>query len=245
MNKSLDKKPVNVQSTEKLLDIILHVLDGDNHDRKIVAIVGPPGSGKSTLMSELLPRLKSKIGDEAVTGIPMDGFHLDNAQLNADNTRKVKGAPHTFDVGGLLSLVERIAQAGREQDASADSKAPSQSELKYAQPIYAPEFDRANDASRNCVLKIDHKHKLVLIEGNYLLLDKPIWRELKKHFALTLSIDVSAETIKERLVNRWLYYGLSENDALKKALSNDLPNAKTVIEQSMAADIIFTPENLE
>lgn len=192
--------------------------------RKLIAIAGPPGSGKSTLLAQLLPLLKQALGEDQVTGLPMDGYHLDNAQLDADGTRSVKGAPHTFDVRGLLSLIVRLST--------------------NENPIFAPEFDRDSDLSRNCAIKVGQSHKLVLIEGNYLLLDQPVWCELAPHFAVTISIDVPMGILQDRLVQRWLHHGMSVEDANRKALSNDIPNAKTVVEQSISPDIVYKPENV-
>jgi len=82
----------------------------------------------------------------------------------------------------------------------------------------------------------------VLLEGNYLLLDQPGWRDLNDHFDLTISIDVPDETLQKRLVQRWLSHGLSAEEALMRARSNDLLNAATVREQSLAANIVYRPE---
>jgi len=191
--------------------------------RVIVAIAGPPAAGKSTLLPILLSGLQKTFGADRVVGVPMDGFHLDNIQLERTDSLSRKGAPHTFDVAGLLALLCRL---GTDES-----------------PIYAPEFDRANDLSRNCAISIESKHDVVLIEGNYLLLDQPGWRELKAHFDLTIYIDVAQDTLRERLVQRWLTHGLSAEAALTRAQSNDLPNAATVSEQSLAADIVYRPEN--
>lgn len=224
MNKSIKHSARRVQDLNGLCDAIASNLNTNfAGNREIIAIAGAPGSGKSTLLSTLVPVLQKQLSPKQVIGIPMDGFHLDNIQLDEDGTRPVKGAPHTFDVHGLYSLLERL-HSGRG-------------------PIYAPEFDRAGDMSRNCAIKVEQAHNVVLLEGNYLLLDQPDWRELAKFFALTISIDVPTEVLHRRLVQRWLHYGLSEEDALKKALGNDIPNAKTVVEQSIPADIIFQPEN--
>lgn len=191
--------------------------------RLLIAIAGPPGSGKSTLLAMLVDKLRTLLRSNEVIGLPMDGFHLDNSQLDIDGTGAVKGAPHTFDVSGLGALVRRL-KAGES-------------------PVYAPEFDRASDLSRNCAIKVEHTHNVVLIEGNYLLLDQPGWQTLPQYFALTISIDVPFDILQDRLVRRWLDYGLSDEQAYEKALGNDIPNAKTVTEQSLAADIIYQPEN--
>ena len=224
MNNSNQIQPTLVQDLDSLCASIQLAVESHNTSQRIIiAIAGPPGSGKSTLLATLVPMLQKRLQSEAVVGIPMDGFHLDNVQLENDGTTAVKGAPQTFDVNGLLSLMQRL-YAGES-------------------PVYAPEFDRAGDMSRNCALKIEQAHNIVLVEGNYLLLNQPGWRELAKHFALTIRIDVPSEVLRERLVHRWLHYGLSEEAALAKALSNDIPNAKTVVEQSITANIIYQPEN--
>lgn len=71
--------------------------------RRLVAIAGPPASGKSTLACELAQAHPS------FALVPMDGFHLDNATLKARNRLDRKGAPDTFVCGGFLGLVTRSA----------------------------------------------------------------------------------------------------------------------------------------
>jgi pantothenate kinase len=71
-------------------------------DRFVVALAGPPGAGKSTL-SELLA---DALGDAAI--LQGDGFHYDNAILDALGRRQRKGAPDTFDVAGLESILRRV-----------------------------------------------------------------------------------------------------------------------------------------
>lgn len=151
--------------------------------------------------------------------LPMDGFHLDNAILDKAGFRGRKGAPHTFDVEGFASLLSRVKQA--------------------IAPIYAPMFDRESDLSRNCAIKIDRQHQVVLVEGNYLLLDQPGWRELSAFFDLRIGIEVDMAVIEKRLIDRWLYYGFSRELAIEKAKQNDLPNAQVVNTQSQAPDIVF------
>lgn len=72
--------------------------------RQVMAIAGAPGAGKSTLVERLADALKG----QPVAILPMDGFHYDDAVLHAMGRRPWKGAPDTFDVGGLRSVLLRL-----------------------------------------------------------------------------------------------------------------------------------------
>jgi pantothenate kinase len=189
-----------------------------NDRRFIVAIAGAPASGKSTLADRLHHQMG---GNEAgVAVVPMDGFHFDDAILDARGWRPRKGAPHTFDVGGLL----RILQAIRVDD---------------GKDIYAPVFDRYLEVSRGSARLISPDHRIILVEGNYLLLDQTPWDDLADLFDVTVFLDVPVETLEQRLLQRWLDHGFDGDTARERALSNDIPNVRLVQHHSRAADIVI------
>jgi fructokinase len=179
-------------------------------NRVIVAIAGAPGSGKSTFVEKLKNSL-----DSAVV-VPMDGFHLDNVTLQALNLIPRKGSPESFDVDGYISLLSRI----KENKGS----------------VFAPTFDRKMDLSRAGAIEIPSHAKVVLTEGNYLLLDQEPWSSLKDIFDLSVYLDVPSEILHERLIQRWLDHGLSFDDAVIRAESNDLINASLVSNHSTNSD---------
>ena len=79
---------------------------GPRQGRRLVALAGPPATGKSTLAGALCERL-SRDGQSAVV-VPMDGFHLDNRILEARGLLARKGAPETFDADGFIALIRRL-----------------------------------------------------------------------------------------------------------------------------------------
>ena len=189
--------------------------------RRVVAIAGPPGSGKSTIAKALVP-LAAQAGVIAQV-VPMDGFHLDNSILLERNLIDVKGSPGTFDVRGFAELISRL---GNEPE------------------IIFPKFDRDKDLAIAGAGFVSEECDLVLVEGNYLLLDAPFWRDLWKYWDFSIFLDVESKLLRERLLQRWLDQGLSLYKAKKRVNDNDLVNLKTVVCSSSVADFTFSNSNL-
>lgn len=183
--------------------------------RFVVAIAGAPGSGKSTLATALAAAL------EQAAVLPMDGFHRDNEELIALGRLHRKGAPDTFDAEGFVELVRRLRQN--------DS-------LTY------PTFDRTLDKTVPNGGRLHSKTRIVLVEGNYLLLDIPPWTALADLFDLTVWLDEDRETLKARLVQRWRDQGFSEVEALAQAQSNDMKNAEFAIEHSRRPGVVVVSD---
>lgn len=187
--------------------------------RILVAIVGAPASGKSTLSDRLYHHLGGDKAGAAV--VPMDGFHFDNVVLEERDLLERKGAPETFDVGGLKRTLVALRDTPNED-------------------VYVPLFDRTLEISRGSARVITPNHKIILVEGNYLLLDQTPWNQLHKLFDLSIYLDVPQEKLRIRLIERWRSFGFDDEVARTKAERNDLPNAVTVARLSKLADIVVT-----
>jgi pantothenate kinase len=142
----------------------------------------------------------------------MDGFHLPNAVLDARGLRAVKGAPETFDAEEFVTLLRK---AREEPEAT----------------VLWPEFVRALDEPTPEAIAITPAAKLVITEGNYLLLDQPAWRELRPLLDDVWYVDAPREILRARLLERELAGGRSEEDAVSHVDGSDLRNAE-LVEQS-------------
>lgn len=191
--------------------------------RVIIGISGPPGSGKSTLAEGVVEQLNAQAGNGLRAALlPMDGFHLDNQVLAKRGLLARKGAPETFDAAGLVRLVRHI----RDQEA----------DIRY------PLFDRTLDRCLTDAGLLEATTPIVVVEGNYLLLDAPPWDELASLFDASVFLSPSIDTLEARLIDRWLSFGFSLEAATQKARGNDLKNARLVLESSRAADLLLTQD---
>ena len=182
--------------------------------RYLVGIAGAPGSGKSTLAAELATALGA-----AAAVLPMDGFHLDNAVLMARGLFERKGAPETFDVDGFADLLARVRAGGAHA---------------------VPTFDRAADRVVPAGDAVSESVRIIVVEGNYLLLDAPGWSRVRDLLDLAILLDEPEEALEHRLVARWLEHGLSPEAAAERARRNDLANAHVVREMSRRPDVIVS-----
>lgn len=196
-------------NAEGLVKLIRARADGPG--RFLVALAGPPASGKSTLAHALARDLSP-----GARVVPMDGFHYDDAVLDARGLRSRKGSPPTFDAMGFLHLIRRL----RDED-----------------EVAIPIFDRSMELSRAAADVVGPQDRILIVEGNYLLLDADPWRKLAPMFDLTVFLDVPEPVLVQRLTDRWRAHGKTDEAARAWIEGNDLPNALTVVRQSLPAEI--------
>ncbi len=195
------------------------VARGIGTGRCAIAVVGAPGSGKSTLAERLASRINGASPGSAAV-LPMDGYHFDDRILVPRGLRARKGAPETFDVGGFLHMLGRLKR--NEED-----------------EIAVPVFDRASEIARAGASLIPRTVSHVIVEGNYLLLDRPPWRGLRAFVDITVAIAVPEDVLRQRLTGRWQGYGLSPEEVEAKLELNDLPNGRLVASNSVPADFVL------
>ena len=184
--------------------------------RRVVAIAGPPASGKSTLAAGLVEAMRGAGVHSQL--VPMDGFHLDNRILGDRGILDRKGSPPSFDAIGLLRLVQVLGAS---------------------QELYYPVFDRDRDLSVAGAGHIAPECDTIVIEGNYLLMDAPIWRDMARYWDLSIHLSCDEAELEARLIQRWVDHGLAHEDARIRTHSNDLPNARLVGQTALRADVVL------
>lgn len=187
--------------------------------RFLIAIAGAPGSGKSTLAERLVERLDAaEPGCAAV--LPMDGYHFDDRVLVPRGLRPRKGAPETFDVGGLRHMLIRLRENAEDE-------------------IAVPVFDRDLEIARAGARLIPKSVRIIVVEGNYLLLDRAPWSGLRGLFDVTVMIAAPEAVLRQRLEARWQAYDLSPDEITAKLETNDLPNGRLIMAGSVAPDYVL------
>ncbi|WP_110400518.1 nucleoside/nucleotide kinase family protein [Sphaerotilus hippei] len=173
--------------------------------RRLLGLVGAPGAGKSTVAEAIAAAL----GEQARV-VPMDGYHLAQAELERLGRAGRKGAPDTFDSDGYVALLRRLrTQTGDER-------------------VYAPEFRREIEEPVAGAIGVHGDTPLIVTEGNYLLLEQGPWQQVAGLLDEVWYVDVDETARRERLKARHMRYGRSEQQALDWMAQTDDPNARLI-----------------
>ncbi len=190
--------------------------------RAILGIAGPPGAGKSTFADALADRLRDRppggMGRDWVVRVPMDGYHLADCELIRLGRLQRKGAPDTFDAAGYAALLERLADDGDEV-------------------VYAPAFERDLEQPVAGSIPVPPSARLVITEGNYLLVEDSAWTNVRGRLDEVWYIDLADEERRRRLLARHRRFGKSELVAREWVHGTDQRNADVVTGTYERADL--------
>jgi pantothenate kinase len=192
--------------------------------RAVLGITGAPAAGKTTLAEELVKALRPSPPDGLVAGawvahVPMDGFHLADVELVRLGLRDRKGAPDTFDALGYAALLRRLREDVDEM-------------------IYAPGFERVIEQPIAGSIPIPREARLIISEGNYLLLDEPRWAGIRPLCSEVWYADLDQPERLRRLIERHIRFGKDEPAAIAWATGTDERNAAVVATTKDGADLV-------
>ncbi|KFX98539.1 hypothetical protein O988_04300 [Pseudogymnoascus sp. VKM F-3808] len=218
---------------ERLKDL-LEKNSASSRRRILVAFAGTPGSGKTTISAALTKIWNAQCNPNAsITVLPMDGFHYPKSILpklqNSECAFKRRGAPFTFDAEAFVELVKALR------------KTPVTEVDDPVQSFHAPSFDHAiKDPIENDIY-IPSSQRIVILEGNYLLLNENPWDQIQHLVDESWFVSISRETAKDRLVKRHLQAGIETTTeaAALRAEENDLKNGDYIKENMISPSFII------
>ncbi|MCX4767114.1 nucleoside/nucleotide kinase family protein [Streptomyces sp. NBC_01275] len=206
-------------------DLLLRArsLAGDGRRRALLGIAGSPGAGKTTLAERLVRELNGA-GEPWVAHIPMDGFHLADAELDRLGRRDRKGAPDTFDAAGYAALLRRLREEGDGDDL-----------------VYAPGFERVLEQPIAGAVPVPPTARLIVTEGNYLLLGAGAWTRVRAALDEVWFCELAEDERLRRLVARHEEFGKAHEEAVAWVLRTDQRNAELVATTRDRADLVIRP----
>ncbi len=207
---------------EALQRLVPHIsqMQSEAQGRRIaVGLAGGPGAGKSTLAAELVNLLNVvRTGSAAL--VPMDGFHMRHAKLEALEEIHRKGAPHTFEGAAFVDFLHHLKSA--------------------TGPVSGPGYSREIEDVVDDAFTIDPAVSVLIVEGNYLLLPSPPWAGIRPLLDYAVYLDVPRDLVEARLLRRHAEHGLFTQERNRARIArNDLPNYDLVTTSADRADVVF------
>lgn len=207
------------QALSRLVPHILE-LESQAHHRIAVGLAGGPGTGKSTLAAELVTMLNAVHPGSAAL-VPMDGFHMKHAKLEAMGQTDYKGAPHTFEGAEFVTFLHHLKAA--------------------TAPVSGPGYSRKIEDTVDNAFTVPAEVRIVIVEGNYLLLTEGPWAGIKPLLDYAVFIDVPRDLVKARLLKRHGEEGLFTEERNRAHIErNDLPNYDLVCQSQSRADVVIS-----
>jgi pantothenate kinase len=185
---------------------------------RIIGIVGPPGSGKTTVAQDLPAHLTVP---HCV--VSMDGFHYPQDTLRAMGRRDRMGAPDTFDTQALAELLAGVRER--------------------TEPMVFPEFDRTIEEPIPGSITVMPNHELIILEGNYLLVDDADWSPIGQLLDLSIYVDIPEDVRLSRLTKRHVDFGKSLRAATEWVTRVDQANARAIEATKGRASALYQPAN--
>ncbi|KKC35406.1 hypothetical protein WH87_16915 [Devosia epidermidihirudinis] len=201
--------------------LVPHIVDMESqaHRRIAIGIAGGPGSGKSTLAAELVTMINATHPGSAAL-VPMDGFHMRHAKLEAMGQVDYKGAPHTFEGAEFVNFLHRLKVADGD--------------------ISGPAYSRKIEDVVENAFTIPADVRVLIVEGNYLLLTEGPWAGVKPLLDYSVFVDVPRDLVKARLLKRHGEEGLFTEERNRAHIErNDMPNFDLVTLSQDRADVVI------
>lgn len=209
-------------TVQQLVERLRELVRAANGERVMVGVVGKPGAGKSTLTG----RIADAMDPAELAVVPMDGFHLAQIELERLGRVQRKGAIDTFDGGGFVSLLTRLA--ARDEDV-----------------VYAPVFYRSIEEPVAGAIPVAREVPLVIVEGNYLLADESPWDRVRGLLTEAWFVALDDSVRVKRLIARHMEFGRDPEAARAHALGSDQANADVIEATAHRADLVVDPEGVQ
>jgi pantothenate kinase len=213
---------LNLTPPQALSRLLPHILDMSSHaeGRRIaIGLAGGPGTGKSTLAAELVTMLNATHPGIAAL-VPMDGFHIKHAKLEAMGQVDFKGAPHTFEGAEFVTFLHHLKTA--------------------REPVSGPGYSRKIEDTVDNAFTVPAEVRILIVEGNYLLLTDGPWAAVKPALDYAVFIHVPRDLVKARLLRRHGEEGLFTEERNRAHIErNDLPNYDLVLQSQDRADVVI------
>lgn len=213
---------IRLTMQEALARLVPHILEMESAAqgaRIAIGLAGGPGTGKSTLAAELVSLLNAVHPGSAAL-VPMDGFHMKHAKIEAMGQTDYKGAPYTFEGAAFVSFLHHLKQA--------------------RETVSGPGYSRRIEDVVEDAFRVGPEVKVLIVEGNYLLLTQGPWAGVKPLLDYTVFIHVPRETVRARLLKRHGEEGLFTAERNRAHIErNDLPNYDLVEGSKDRADVVL------